>query len=120
MRPFSLSIAGLPSIARVATPFLRLAGLRVEPKNHSRHDTRGGYGITPCATGFELVRVADGKQTHVMLFPTGMCPGDTRRRSNERVFACPYRFLGLQLAPGQYLVRHALALPARPPRKPDR
>ena len=33
---------------------------------------------------------------------------------------CPYRFLGLQLAPGQYLVRHALALPARPPRKPDR
>ena len=39
-----------PSIARVATPFLRLAGVRVEPKNHSKHDTPGGYGITPCAT----------------------------------------------------------------------
>ena len=35
-----------PSIARVATPFLRLAGVRVEPKNHSKHDTPGGYGIT--------------------------------------------------------------------------
>ena len=36
-----------PSIARVATPFLRLAGVRVEPKNHSKHDTPGGYGVTP-------------------------------------------------------------------------
>ena len=36
-----------PSIARVATPFLRLAGVRIEPKNHSKHDTPGGYGITP-------------------------------------------------------------------------
>jgi hypothetical protein len=47
-----------PSIARVALPFLRLAGVRVEPKNHSKHDTPGGYGITPCATKFELVHVA--------------------------------------------------------------
>ena len=39
-----------PSISRVATPFLRLAGVRVEPRNHSKHDTPGGYGITPCAT----------------------------------------------------------------------
>src|SRR5579863_5017162 len=30
-----------PSISRVATPFLRLAGVRVEPKNHSKHDTPG-------------------------------------------------------------------------------
>ena len=28
-----------PSITRVATPFLRLAGVRAEPSNHSRHDT---------------------------------------------------------------------------------
>ena len=39
-----------PPISRVATPFLRLAGVRVEPRNHSKHDTPGGYGITPCAT----------------------------------------------------------------------
>ena len=75
-----------PSIARVATPFLRLAGVRVEPKNHSRHDTRGGYGITPCATGFELVRVADGKQTPVPL-PTGMCPGNPVWAADGKRFA---------------------------------
>src|SRR6516225_5523660 len=46
-----------PSISRVATPFLRLAGARVEPKNHSKHDTPGGYGITPCARSFDLVHI---------------------------------------------------------------
>ena len=75
-----------PSIARVATPFLRLAGARVEPKNHSKHDTRGGYGITPCATGFELVRVADGKRTPVPL-PTGMCPGNPVWAADGKRFA---------------------------------
>ncbi len=64
-----------PSIARVATPYLRLAGVRIEPKNHSRHDTPGGYGITQCATNFSLVRVADGAQIPVSL-PTGACPGE--------------------------------------------
>src|ERR1700683_2569099 len=66
-----------PSIARVSTPFLRLAGARVEPKNHSKHDTPGGYGITPCVRSMELVHVAaaspadrdkgnkDGAQIHV-------------------------------------------------------
>jgi dipeptidyl aminopeptidase/acylaminoacyl peptidase len=63
-----------PSISRVATPFLRLAGARVEPKNHSKHDTPGGYGITPCARSFELVHVADGAQIPVAL-PEGACPG---------------------------------------------
>src|SRR5215831_74252 len=69
-----LSVQDYPSIARVATPFLRLAGARVEPKNHSKHDTPGGYGITPCARSFDLVRVADGSQVHVAL-PAGACPG---------------------------------------------
>src|SRR5260221_2592118 len=49
-----------PPISRVATPFLRLAGARAEPPNPSRHDPPAGYGITPCATKFDLVRVADG------------------------------------------------------------
>lgn len=64
-----------PSIARVATPFLRLAGVRVEPKNHSKHDTPGGYGITLCATSFDLVHVVDRAQIHVAL-PAGACPGE--------------------------------------------
>jgi hypothetical protein len=63
-----------PSISRVATPFLRLAGVRVETRNHSKHDTPGGYGITPCATGFELVHIAGGAQIHIAL-PAGACPG---------------------------------------------
>jgi len=74
-----------PSIARVATPFLRLAGVRVEPRNHSKHDTPGGYGITPCATGFDLVHIDlvhiaigsphDHAQVHIAL-PAGACPGE--------------------------------------------
>lgn len=63
-----------PSIARVSTPFLRLAGVRVETGNHSRHDTPGGYGITACASGYELVRVADGARTPIAL-PQNACPG---------------------------------------------
>src|SRR5580704_14315722 len=63
-----------PSIARVSTPFLRLAGVRVEPKNHSKHDTPGGYGITPCARSFELVRVAGAARIPLKL-PEGACPG---------------------------------------------
>lgn len=56
-----------PSISRVATPYLRLAGVRIEPKNHSRHDTTGGYGIAPAAHSYELVRVSDGASIPVKL-----------------------------------------------------
>lgn len=75
-----------PSISRVATPFLRLAGARVEPKNHSKHDTPGGYGITPCATSFELVHIADGAQIHVAL-PAGACPGGPIWAADGKRFA---------------------------------
>ncbi|WP_297355750.1 prolyl oligopeptidase family serine peptidase [Paraburkholderia sp.] len=61
-----------PSIARVATPFLRLAGVRVEPANRSRHDTAGGYGIPACATHFDLVQFADSVARPVAL-PAGVC-----------------------------------------------
>jgi len=75
-----------PSIARVATPFLRLAGARVEPKNHSKHDTPGGYGIKPCANEFELVQVADGARTKVNL-PAGACPDAPVWAADGRRFA---------------------------------
>jgi len=75
-----------PSISRVATPFLRLAGARVEPKNHSKHDTPGGYGITPCATNFELVHIAGGAQIHVAL-PAGACPGEPMWAADGKRFA---------------------------------
>src|ERR1700710_2589612 len=49
-----------PPMARVAAPYLKLAGSRVEIANHSKHDTPGGYGVTPCASTFELVSVPAG------------------------------------------------------------
>ena len=73
-------------MTRVATPFLRLAGVRVEPRNHSRHDTPGGYGITPCATDYNLVHVADGSQVHVTL-PAGACPGRPSWTADGKRFA---------------------------------
>jgi dipeptidyl aminopeptidase/acylaminoacyl peptidase len=75
-----------PSIARVSTPFLRLAGVRVEPKNHSKHDTPGGYGITPCARSFELVHAADGAQIPIAL-PEGACPGAPMWAADGKRFA---------------------------------
>ena len=63
-----------PSIARVSLPFLRLAGVRVEIRNHSKHDTPGGYGITQCATRYSLVHVPDGAETPIAL-PANACPG---------------------------------------------
>jgi dipeptidyl aminopeptidase/acylaminoacyl peptidase len=75
-----------PSISRVATPFLRLAGVRVEPGNHSKHDTPGGYGITPCARSFDLVHVADAAQIHVVL-PVGACPGEPIWAADGKRFA---------------------------------
>ena len=75
-----------PSIARVATPFLRLAGVRVEPGNHSKHDTPGGYGITACARNFDLVHVVDSTQTHVSL-PATACPGEPVWAADGKRFA---------------------------------
>ncbi len=75
-----------PSIERVATPFLRLAGVRIEPANHSRHDTPGGYGITPCALSFQLVKVPKGTSTPVML-PPMVCAGPPLWSADGKRFA---------------------------------
>ena len=63
-----------PPMSRVAAPYLKLAGSRVEIANHSKHDTPGGYGVTPCATAFQLVSVPGGVPTPVAL-PAGACAG---------------------------------------------
>src|SRR5215472_9127937 len=81
-----VSMQDYPPMSRVATPFLRLAGARVEPRNHSKHDTPGGYGITPCARSFDLVHVADGAQIHVAL-PAGACPGEPMWAADGKRFA---------------------------------
>jgi dipeptidyl aminopeptidase/acylaminoacyl peptidase len=76
------SVQDYPSISRVATPFLRLAGVRVEPRNHSKHDTPGGYGITPCIRSIDLVHLRDHAQIHVAL-PQGACPSTPLRWSAD-------------------------------------
>jgi dipeptidyl aminopeptidase/acylaminoacyl peptidase len=75
-----------PSIARVSTPFLKLAGTRVETRNHSKHDTPRGYGIAACARSFELVQLPTGPSSPVAL-PAGSCPGAPHWSADGRHFA---------------------------------
>ncbi|KAF1004795.1 MAG: Dipeptidyl-peptidase 5 [Luteibacter sp.] len=62
-----------PSIKRVAEPYVKLAGLRIEPANHSRHDASSGYGIRTCLKRFAVEDVASHKQVPVTL-PEDACP----------------------------------------------
>ncbi|MCE7033274.1 prolyl oligopeptidase family serine peptidase [Lysobacter sp. GX 14042] len=75
-----------PSIARVAEPHLRLAGVRITPANHSRHDRSSGYGIRTCLEGFSLFELATGEETAVAL-PEGACPGFASWSPDGRRFA---------------------------------
>lgn len=63
-----------PPVQRVAEPYLKLAGVRIEPRNRSRHDRSNGYGIRTCLEDFGLLDLASGAQTPVPL-PAGACPG---------------------------------------------
>jgi dipeptidyl aminopeptidase/acylaminoacyl peptidase len=75
-----------PPMSRVATPYLKLAGARIEIANHSKHDTRGGYGVTPCARSFELVAVPGGASSQVAL-PPGACPARPYWSADGKRFA---------------------------------
>jgi dipeptidyl aminopeptidase/acylaminoacyl peptidase len=61
-----------PPMAQVAEPFLKLAGVRVEPRTRRKHDTPGGYGVAPCAQTLSVVDVATGHETSIAL-PSGGC-----------------------------------------------
>lgn len=75
-----------PPIARVAEPYLKLAGVRVEPRTHSRHDRRNSYGIRSCLAGLSLVDIASGKQTDIAL-PAKECPAQPVWSPDGRRFA---------------------------------
>jgi len=75
-----------PPMSRVAAPYLKLAGTRIEIANHSKHDTPGGYGVAPCASTFELVAVPGGASTKVTL-PAGACPARPYWSADGRRFA---------------------------------
>ncbi|MEP6859603.1 MAG: prolyl oligopeptidase family serine peptidase [Deltaproteobacteria bacterium] len=63
-----------PSIAQVAEPYLKLAGVRLEPRTRRKHDTEGGYGVAPCAQTFAMVDVASTKETPIAM-PAGCVDG---------------------------------------------
>jgi len=75
-----------PPIARVAEPYVKLAGLRIEPANHSRHDASSGYGIRTCLKRFTVEDVASHKQLPVTL-PADACPGAPQWSPDGRRFA---------------------------------
>ena len=75
-----------PPIARVAEPYLKLAGVRVEPRNHARHDMSNGYGIRTCLDGLGLLDIASGKERKIDL-PAGMCPAAPLWSPDGRRFA---------------------------------
>jgi dipeptidyl aminopeptidase/acylaminoacyl peptidase len=64
-----------PSISQVAEPFLKLAGVRVEPRTRRKHDTPGGYGVAPSARSLTLVEIASGHETPVTLPKGGSVDG---------------------------------------------
>lgn len=75
-----------PSITRVATPFLKLAGTRIEIKNHSKHDTSGGSGIKPCVNALELVKVEDSTRISLPL-PMDACAENPHWSADGKYFA---------------------------------
>jgi dipeptidyl aminopeptidase/acylaminoacyl peptidase len=68
-----------PPIADLAQPFLRLAGVRLIPKNRAIHGAP--YGIE-----FVLAKVADGSQVHVVL-PAGAKVGWPQWSADGRRYA---------------------------------
>lgn len=81
-----VSLTDYPSIARLSTPFLKLAGTRIETRNHSKHDTPGGYGVAACARSLELVQLPSGAGARIVL-PVGSCPGMPHWSADGRHFA---------------------------------
>jgi dipeptidyl aminopeptidase/acylaminoacyl peptidase len=64
-----------PAMAQVAEPFLKLAGVRVEPRTRRKHDTSGGYGVAQCAQTLSVVDVATRHETPIALPPGGCADG---------------------------------------------
>jgi dipeptidyl aminopeptidase/acylaminoacyl peptidase len=64
-----------PPMMQVAEPFLKLAGVRVEPRTRRKHDTPGGYGVAPCAHTLAVVDVATRRETAIALPPGGCADG---------------------------------------------
>jgi len=62
-------------LAQVAEPFLKLAGVRLEPRTRRKHDTQGGYGVAPCVQTLAIVDLATSRETAVSLPAAGCVDG---------------------------------------------
>ena len=63
-----LDRASMPSIAELAQPVLRLAGLRINPRTNGQH--RSGAAVYPRYRSFTIKTVADGSERKVTLPPS--------------------------------------------------
>lgn len=85
-RALLLQQSQYPPIERVAEPYLKLAGVRVEPRTRHRHDRSNGYGIRVCLDGMTVLELESGRETPVRL-PEGACPGTPRWSPDGTRFA---------------------------------
>jgi dipeptidyl aminopeptidase/acylaminoacyl peptidase len=51
----------------VAEPYLKLGGVRIEPRTYARHDRSNGYGIRTCVAGVSVVDVETGENRRLSL-----------------------------------------------------
>jgi dipeptidyl aminopeptidase/acylaminoacyl peptidase len=63
-----------PSIERVAEPYLKLGGVRIEPRTRARHDRSNGYGIRTCIAGVTLLDV-ETRESRRLTLPADGCVG---------------------------------------------
>src|SRR3954465_4225662 len=73
-------------MVQVAEPYLKLAGVRVEPRTRRKHDTPGGYGVAPCAQTLSVVDIATRRETPIAL-PSGGCADGFAWASDGITFA---------------------------------
>ncbi len=83
-RVLLISWVEYPPMAQVAEPYLKLAGVRLEPRTRRKHDTPGGYGIAPCAQTASIVEIASGAETTVALPPGGCTDAFTWSADGQR------------------------------------
>ncbi len=74
-----------PSLERVSTGFLRMAGVRLEPNNRSRHDTPGGYGIPACVNHLDLFHIQNETQVSINLKDL-KCPSEPLWNADGKYF----------------------------------
>jgi len=81
-----VSWVAFPPISQVAEPYLKLAGVRVEPRTRRKHDTPGGYGVAPCAQTLSVVDIASTHETTIAL-PANGCADNFAWSADGKRFA---------------------------------